>query len=226
MALANGLIPPPEALLDMTPVESIGGPDGEPQFHETLLEWMIFGQYKDPLAAVPFIPQEDLNQSTPRPTSATVQMYRQQLVLSQIYRQIERLRKLEVLDLRDLNMPMNLHSGLWRLGRLERLRILELSGLDAPWGSAEVEWLTGMGKGGWEGAGGHGRLSLDGSDLSDSGDCGTDHLQGGIRRKKGPLLGLKQLGFKKGHGLPSKWTLELQRLRPEIDLQQTQVLEE
>ncbi|KAG0098143.1 hypothetical protein BGZ93_000977 [Podila epicladia] len=77
---------------------------------------------------------------TPAPP-ATVQQYRQRMILTQLYRQIERLTHLRVLDMRDLHLPLDLDSGLWRLGSLRQLEMLEWTGLQAPLREQEVAWL-------------------------------------------------------------------------------------
>ncbi|KAG0030090.1 hypothetical protein BGZ81_003087 [Podila clonocystis] len=51
---------------------------------------------------------------TPVPPT-TIQLYRQRMIVAQLYRQIERLTLLRVLDMRDLHLPLDLDSGLWRL---------------------------------------------------------------------------------------------------------------
>ncbi|KAG0356848.1 hypothetical protein BG005_004215 [Podila minutissima] len=78
---------------------------------------------------------------TPAPPT-TIQQYRQRMILSQLYRQIERLTHLHVLDMRDLHLPLDLDSGLWRLGSLRQLEMLEWTGLQAPLREQEVAWLT------------------------------------------------------------------------------------
>ncbi|KAF9404145.1 hypothetical protein BGZ94_004336, partial [Podila epigama] len=75
----------------------------------------------------------------------TIQDYRQRLVVSQFYRQIERLTELKLLDMRDLHLPFRIESGLWRLARMARLERLEISGLEAPLGPQEIGWLVGDG---------------------------------------------------------------------------------
>lgn len=72
----------------------------------------------------------------------TIQQYRQRMILAQLYRQIERLTHLRVLDMRDLHLPLDLDSGLWRLGNLRQLEMLEWTGLQAPLREQEVAWLT------------------------------------------------------------------------------------
>ncbi|KAG0034716.1 hypothetical protein BGZ82_005630 [Podila clonocystis] len=72
----------------------------------------------------------------------TIQLYRQRMIVAQLYRQIERLTLLRVLDMRDLHLPLDLDSGLWRLGSLRQLEMLEWTGLQAPLREQEVAWLT------------------------------------------------------------------------------------
>ncbi|KAF9384432.1 hypothetical protein CPB97_005682 [Podila verticillata] len=124
------------------------------EFHEPLFQHFVEG------FEIPVSPSDDENDnetcrkstdstrspllsspvtSTP-PT--TIQQYRQHMILAQLYRQIERLTQLRVLDMRDLHLPLDLDSGLWRLGSLSQLEMLEWTGLQAPLREQEVAWLT------------------------------------------------------------------------------------
>ncbi|KAI1319895.1 hypothetical protein EDD11_002569 [Mortierella claussenii] len=80
-----------------------------------------------------------------RPPPTSIQEYRQRLILAQLYRQIEQFTELKILDMRNIHrLPINMISGLGRLGRLRKLQDLEWTGLDQPLGPSEIDWLTGI----------------------------------------------------------------------------------
>ncbi|KAG0204169.1 hypothetical protein BGX28_003784 [Mortierella sp. GBA30] len=143
----------------LSAASSVIAPSSKKLFHEAQLEFLIFGKPEaddielshaganvvnsrgngdDALALT------DPHMDAAGMSSTSVQEYRQRLILAQIYRQIERLVCLQTLDMRDIHLPLDLDSGLARLGRLERLQVLELTGLDKPLGPAEVDWLVGV----------------------------------------------------------------------------------
>ncbi|KAF9348234.1 hypothetical protein BGX26_000329 [Mortierella sp. AD094] len=123
-------------------------------------------------------------------SSTTLQEYRQRLILAQVYRQIERLTFLQTLDIRDLRLPLDLASGLGRLGGLEQLKTLEFTGLEWPMGEPEVNWLVGPGL---------------------EQDSHSSRVQ--------PLPSLRQLAFKKGHGIPKEYLHKLKEYRPHLEVQ-------
>ncbi|KAG0054099.1 hypothetical protein BGZ83_011983 [Gryganskiella cystojenkinii] len=142
----------------------------------------------------------------PSPGVSSVQEYRQQLILEQLYRQIERLSSLEALCMRDLHLPLTLARGLWRLGRLDRLKSLEWSGLEVPLGAPEVEWLAGGPAGQSVFKGGEGRNSGQTQEIIDE-DVTTL-----------PLRSLKQLVIKGGYGMSTAQALVIQEQRPQLDI--------
>ncbi|KAF9201843.1 Transcription factor COE1 [Haplosporangium sp. Z 27] len=179
-----------------------------PAFSEPQLELMIFGE--------PELKDFEPNNTIVSPTSittetnhdainytlhahaasaTTIQGYRQRLILSQIYRQIEQLVCLQTLDIRDFHLPLDIASGLERLGRLKQLEILRITGLEWPMGMSEVDWLMGKSK-----------------DISYSNDVQ-------------PLPSLQQLVFKKGYGFSTGHLSILQEFRPQLKVELTQVVE-
>ncbi|KAG0004921.1 hypothetical protein BGZ80_004894 [Entomortierella chlamydospora] len=192
--------------------------NNQPTFYEPQLELMIFGgpepenadddkpsnitdntsnnnggdSFASSINTTPMLNLESVETSLHAyaASSTTLQEYRQRLILAQIYRQIERLTFLQILDIRDLRLPLDLASGLGRLGGLERLKTLEITGLESPMGEPEVNWLIGPG------------LEQD------------SHV-----RKVHPLPSLRQLAFKKGQGIPKEYLHRLKEYRPHLEVE-------
>ncbi|KAF8976955.1 hypothetical protein BGZ46_007811 [Entomortierella lignicola] len=178
-----------------------------PAFSEPQLELMIFGEpelkdFESNNTVSPTTITTEANHDAINYTlhahaasATTIQGYRQRLILSQIYRQIEQLVCLQTLDIRDFHLPLDIPSGLERLGRLKQLEILRITGLEWPMGMPEVDWLMGKSK-----------------DISYSND-----IQ--------PLPSLQQLVFKKGYGFSTVHLSILQEFRPQLKVELTQVVE-
>ncbi|KAI8606437.1 hypothetical protein EDD21DRAFT_360926 [Dissophora ornata] len=109
-------------------------------YYEPHLEFMIFGKPELDDTTDHHTLTQGLE---PEDSFSSMQEYRQRLILSRMYGQIERLCQLEILDMRNTHLPFDLASGLCRLGRLEKLQILEWTGLEQPLGPPEITWLTG-----------------------------------------------------------------------------------
>ncbi|KAF9117196.1 hypothetical protein BGX27_000045 [Mortierella sp. AM989] len=183
--------------------------DSQPMFYEPQLEFMIFGEpdLRNADAHTPLLAVTNSNISVgpavyatnPNPlelpfhthavSSTTLQEYRRRLISAQVYRQIGQLLCLQILDIRDLYLPLDLASGLERLGGLYQLKILECTGLENPMGVPEVNWLLGL------------RSKQD------------------IGMIIHPLPSLRQLVFKKGYGIPSEYLQTLREHRPLLDIQ-------
>ncbi|KAF9963342.1 hypothetical protein BGZ70_007474 [Mortierella alpina] len=197
-----------------------------PRFHEPQLEYTIFGgpdeDDNEPLvlgnegtgAGNDIMDGSDPYVDAAGACSDSVQEYRQRLISSQMFRQLERLTCLQTLDMRDINLPLDLRSGLARLGRLEQLQVLELTGLNQPLGSAEIDWL------------------IDASGTAEmhakQPPSFTDHQR--APRTSSPLEGerpglpaLKTLVFKGGYSLSGELLEKLKFARPFLDLHMIQV---
>jgi len=133
----------------------------------------------------------------PTPIVHSAQEYRRQLILKQIYSQIERLSDLESLHMRDLRLPLTLSTGLWRLGQLDRLRVLEWTGLEKPLRTPEIEWLSGRRK------------------------CQRrdDVIHEEAEAASMPMRMLERLMIKGGFGMSVSQAQEIQICRPALDIQ-------
>ncbi|GJJ72853.1 hypothetical protein EMPS_05211 [Entomortierella parvispora] len=132
----------------------------------------------------------------PSPDVHSAQEYRRQLILKQIYSQIERLSDLESLHMRDLRLPLTLSTGLWRLGQLDRLRTLEWTGLEKPLRKPEIDWLSG---------------------LQSQNMDGTTHEE--TVATSMPMKMLERLMIKGGYGMSVSQAQEIQTYRPALDIQ-------
>ncbi|CAO3563101.1 unnamed protein product [Mortierella alpina] len=198
-----------------------------PRFHEPQLEYAIFGGPKED-DNEPLTGSEGTGTGTGTVNdtmdgldpyvdaagtcSDSVQEYRQRLISSQMYRQLERLTCLQTLDMRDINLPLDLRSGLARLGRLEQLQVLELTGLNQPLGLAEIDWLIGA----------SGSAEMHAKRLSSPTDQRaprTSPLEG----EHPGLPALKTLVFKGGYSLSRELFEKLKFARPLLDLHMIQV---
>ncbi|KAF9574117.1 hypothetical protein EC968_007369 [Mortierella alpina] len=211
----------PESMISLLAPANGSSSSSSPHFHEPQLEFAIFGgpeeednESKGMGSEGAGAVSESMGGSDPfvdaaRARSASVQEYRQRLILSQIYRQLERLTSLELLAVRDIHLPLDVRSGLARLGRLEQLEVLYLAGLDKPFGPAEVDWLTGATG---TAAAVHEKQPL--SPTDQSAFRRTSPLQGTHQI----LPSLKTLVFKGGFSLPRVLRQKLKFARPLLDL--------
>ena len=207
------------------PLNSLSTPSIHPSshFHEPLLEFAIFGGPEED-DEQPVVGSEgtgavgdtmvglDPYVEAAGSGSDSVQEYRQRLISAQMYRQIERLTCLQTLDMRDIQLPLDLRSGLARLGRLEQLEVLELTGLNKPLGSAEIDWLVGASE----------TAALHGKQLPTHTDQTTPRSSPS-EGKHQSLPALKRLVFKGGFSLSAELREKLMFARPSLDLQMIQV---
>ncbi|KAG0255898.1 hypothetical protein BG011_004871 [Mortierella polycephala] len=135
-------------------------------------------------------------------SASSVQEYRQRLILAQIYHQIERMGQLQILDMRDIHLPLDLASGLWRLGCLDQLQVLEWTGLEKPLGLDEVDWLAG-------------NISSNRTELGPNLESSSV--------VKYPLPSLTTLVLKGGFSLSKTLHERLKSRRPRLELYQIQV---
>ncbi|KAF9290837.1 hypothetical protein BGZ68_005909 [Mortierella alpina] len=200
-----------------------------PRFHEPLLEYAIFGGPEEDEeeggdnesrvagsggagAVIEDMAGTDPYVDAAGTCSGSVQEYRQRLISSQMFRQIERLTSLQTLDMRDINLPLDLRSGLARLGRLEQLQVLELTGLNKPLGSAEIDWLIGT-------SGTAARPTEHPPSYVDQSAAKTSPME----EKHPSLPSLKTLVFKGGYSLSTEMRSKLKFARPSLDLHRIQV---
>ncbi|KAF9936236.1 hypothetical protein BGZ65_002625 [Modicella reniformis] len=188
------------------------------KFYEPQLEFMIFGR-PDPDDS---LDADTVNRGQGSSSTLTsVQEYRRRLILTQIYRQIERLGQLQILDMRNIHLPLDLTSGLSRLGRLATLQVLELTGLEQPLGVSEIEWLASAMP--WicrTTAPGAATSSLDERMQLQQDSCFS------IEPSSIPLPRLRRLVFKEGHSMSIELLKKLNCCRPWLDVQLTQVREQ
>ncbi|KAF9348361.1 hypothetical protein BGX34_002524 [Mortierella sp. NVP85] len=191
-------------------------------FYEPQFEYMVFGKpdpEDDPqqhinsgildisLSETPQSRHQDENAGSPLGTAApsqwaSVQEYRQYQIVSQVYRQIERLKQLQTLDIRNIHLPLDIASGFHRLGHLKELQVLMLTGLERPLGELEIAWLTNT-------------IHQEGMQLPDD-DTDVEPLS-----KEVPLPQLRELVFKNCQGLSMDLLKQLKNYRPLIDVQMT-----
>ncbi|KAF9989025.1 hypothetical protein BGZ75_007821 [Mortierella antarctica] len=203
-------------------------PSSSSHFHEPQLEFAIFGgpeveENEPPLHGVDregagAVSDTTMDGSDPYVDAAgacsdSVQEYRQRLISSQMFRQLERLTCLQTLDMRDIHLPLDLRSGLARLGRLEQLQVLELTGLDKPLGSAEIDWLIGT----------SGTAALPEKQPPSPTDQSAPRTSSPVEGKHQGLPSLKTLVFKGGFSLSSELREKLKFARPLLDLHMIQV---
>ncbi|KAF9192783.1 hypothetical protein BGZ51_004768 [Haplosporangium sp. Z 767] len=190
----------------------------QPPFYEPQLEYMIFGgsdvndqdQTSSSNAALyntSNVQSDALgingHMDAASSSASSVQEYRQRLILAQIYRQIERMGQLQTLDMRDIHLPLDLASGLWRLGCLDQLQVLEWTGLVKPLGLHEIDWFAG-------------NLSSIRSELG-------LNLESSSVVKRYPLPSLTTLVLKGGFSLSRTLRKRLKSCRPRLKLYQIQV---
>ncbi|KAI7829517.1 hypothetical protein BC939DRAFT_10086 [Gamsiella multidivaricata] len=206
----------PSAVTTDTETETETGIQGDASsvFYEPQLEYLVYGgpelddtpmnsnQLSASVNNINTTPMSSLADHFHRDEDnsfSSVQEYRQHLILTQVYRQIEQLTQLSVLDMRDIHLPLDLAKGFSRLGHLEKLQVLELTGLGQPLGQPEVDWLLGA-------------MNQD-----------TLVVEEQSRREKTPLPSLHQLVFKGGYSMSTKLLQKLKDHRPCLEVQLTQV---
>ncbi|KAG0235978.1 hypothetical protein B0O80DRAFT_429885 [Mortierella sp. GBAus27b] len=175
-----------------------------PKFYESQLELMIFGK--------PYSEDSNPGETDGVGSLVTVQEYRQRLILTQFYRQIERFKQLQILDMRTIHLPVDLVSGFCRLEQLEKLQVLELTGLEQPLGPSEIAWLSGA------------AMSYGAEATSpESRESNEAQVQDARSCQGVPLPHLQSLVFNKGRSMSSELLKQLKCYRPGLDVQLVQV---